>query len=148
MSLKEKISEDLKQAMRDKAVDKLSALRMLSAAISNKVIALRQGEAVELADEQVIEVVSSEVKKRRDSASEYAAAGRPELAAKEEFEAGVLAAYLPVQMSDEELLSVVRAIIEASGQKDFGLIMKEVMAKHKGQVDGRRVGEMIKRLLS
>lgn len=148
MTLNEKILNDIKDAMRAHEADKLSVLRMLKAALMNKTISLRAGEAVELTDEQVQEVIASEVKKRRDSATEYRNASRPELAEKEESEVSVLEAYLPVQLSDEELEQGVKAIIETAEKKEFGMLMKDVMAKYKGQVDGRRAGEMIKKLLS
>lgn len=148
MTLNEKILNDIKDAMRAHEADKLSVLRMLKAALMNKTISLRAGEAVELTDEQVQEVIASEVKKRRDSATEYRNASRPELAEKEESEVSVLEAYLPVQLSDEELEQGVKAIIETADKKEFGMLMKDVMAKYKGQVDGRRAGEMIKKLLS
>lgn len=147
MSLQEQILNDIKDAMRAREADKLSVLRMLNASIKNKAISLRAGEAVELTDEQIQEVIASEVKKRQDSASEYAKGGRPELAEKELTEVTMIIGYLPAQMSDEELEQGVRAIVEVAEKKDFGLLMKEVMAKYKGQADGRRVGEMIKKVL-
>ena len=147
MSLQEQILSDIKDAMRSKDADKLSVLRMLNASIKNKMISLRGGEAVEMTDEQIQEVIASEVKKRKDSANEYRQAGRIELAEKEELEVRVLEGYLPAQLSDEELESGIRAIVEVAEKKDFGLLMKEVMAKYKGQADGRRVGEMIKKIL-
>jgi len=96
----------------------------------------------------VQEVIASEVKKRQDSASEYTKGNRPELAEKELAEVKMIVGYLPAQMSDEELEQGVKVIIEAAEKKDFGLLMKEVMAKYKGQADGRRVGEVIKKLLA
>jgi uncharacterized protein YqeY len=147
MSLNEKILEDIKNAMRAKEADKLSVLRMLNASLKNKMISLRDGESVALTDEQIQEVIASEVKKRRDSAAEYRNAGRNELAEKEEVEVGVLEVYLPAQLSDAELEAGVKAIVEAAEKKEFGLLMKEVMAKFKGQADGRRVGEAIKKIL-
>lgn len=147
MSLQQTINEDVKQAMRAKEADKLSVLRMLNASLKNKMISLRDGESVALTDEQIQEVIASEVKKRRDSAAEYRNAGRSELAEKEEMEVGVLEVYLPAQLSDEKLEAGVRAVVEAAEKKEFGLLMKEVMAKFKGQADGRRVGEAIKKIL-
>jgi uncharacterized protein YqeY len=147
MSLNEKILEDIKNAMRAKEADKLSVLRMLNASLKNKMISLRDGESVALTDEQIQEVIASEVKKRRDSAAEYRNAGRNELAEKEEMEVGVLEVYLPAQLSDAELEAGIKAIVETAEKKEFGLLMKEVMAKFKGQADGRRVGEAIKKIL-
>jgi uncharacterized protein YqeY len=121
MTLQEKILEDIKDAMRAKMADRLSVLRMLNASLKNKVISMRDQStpeasagtvAMELTDEQIQEVIASEVKKRRDSAVEYRKALRPELAEKEEFEIGVLEIYLPAQMSDEDLEAGVKAIVE------------------------------------
>jgi len=147
MSLQDQISNDIKDAMRAKDADKLSVLRMLNAAIKNKIISLRNGELVVLTDEQVKEVIASEVKKRQDSAIEYEKGGRPELAAKETAEVSMLVGYLPTPMSDDELATGIKEVIEGAEKQDFGLIMKEVMAKFKGKVDGRRAGEMIKKLM-
>jgi len=156
MSLQEKILNDIKDAMRAREADKLSVLRMLNAAIKNKMIGLRDQPTPEatagtaapgLSDEQIQEVVASEVKKRRDSANEYRQASRVELAEKEEFEVSVLEGYLPAQISDEDLEAGVRVIVDQAEKKEFGLLMKEVMAKYKGQADGKRVGEMIKKVM-
>lgn len=148
MPLQQTINEDLKNAMRAKDADKLSTLRMLNASLKNKMISMRGGDSEEMSDEQIQEVIASEVKKRKDSATEYRNANRLELAEKEEAEVAVLEVYLPAQLSDEELEAGVRALIDSAEKKDFGLLMKEVMAKYKGQADGRRVGEMIKKLLA
>lgn len=147
MILNEKISNDIKDAMRAKDTEKLSVLRMLKAALMNKIISMREGGAAELTDEQIQEVVASEVKKRRDSATEYRTASRPELAEKEEYEVGILEGYLPVQMTDEDLEAGIKAIIDSAEKKDYGLLMKEAITKYKGQADGRRIGEMIKKIL-
>ncbi|MEI8360839.1 MAG: GatB/YqeY domain-containing protein [bacterium] len=147
MSLQDQISNDIKDAMRAKDADKLSVLRMLNAAIKNKIISLRNGELVVLTDEQVKEVIASEVKKRQDSAIEYEKGGRPELAAKETAEVSMLVGYLPTPMSDDESATGIKEVLDGAEKQDFGLIMKEVMAKFKGKVDGRRAGEMIKKLM-
>jgi len=145
--LLEKINSDLKAAMIAKDAFSLSALRMLIAAARNKEITLRKDGAAELSDEQVIEVVASEIKKRKDSAEAYIAGGRQELADKENAEVELLKKYLPEQMSDVELEKVVEEVI-AGGDENFGKVMGQVMARVKGKADGGKVGEMVKKLLA
>jgi hypothetical protein len=144
--LLEQINQDLKQAMLKKEVEILSTLRMLIAAIRNKEITLRKDGEAELSDEQVLEVISSEVKKRRDSIEAYISGGRQELADKENSEIKILEKYLPEQMSDEELEKVVKEVI-ATGADNFGKVMGQVMSRVKGKADGGKVGEMVKKLL-
>ena len=149
--LVEKINQDLKQAMRDKQADLLSTLRLLNAAILNKEITLRRGGQAELNDEQVLEVIASEIKKRQDSIEAYLAGNRQDLADKEKKEMEILQKYLPEQLSDEELEKIVKEIISGMGEiteKDFGKIMGAVMAKVKGKVEGGRVTEMVKMMLA
>lgn len=145
--LLEQINQDLKQAMINKDAALLSALRMLIAAMRNKEITLREGGKAELTDEQAVEVVASEIKKRRDSVLAYEQGGRPELAEKENSEIKILEKYLPEQMSDEELEKIVAEVI-AGGASDYGRAMGQVMAKVKGKADGAKVGEMVKKLLA
>jgi uncharacterized protein YqeY len=146
-SLQEQINTDLKQAMRDKNEAALSTLRMLNAALMNKTIALRQGEAVVLSEEQVMEVIASEIKKRQDSVEAYTVGNRPELAAKEQSEIDLLTKYLPPAATDEEIESVVNEVI-AVGATDFGRAMGQTMARLKGKADGKRVGEAVKKAIS
>ncbi|MFA5359755.1 MAG: GatB/YqeY domain-containing protein [Patescibacteria group bacterium] len=144
--LLEQINQDLKEAMKSKEADLTSVLRMLISAIRNKEITLRKDGEAELSEEQVLEVISSEVKKRRDSIEAYISGGRQELADKESSEIKILEKYLPEQMSDEELEKVVKEVI-AGGDENFGKVMGQVMAKVKGKADGGKVGEMVKKLL-
>lgn len=150
--LTEKINQELKQAMKSKDAETTSVLRLLIAALHNKEISLRQGEAIELTEEQALEVVSSEIKKRRDSVELYVQGGRSELADKEIGEIKILEKYLPKQLSDAELEKIIKGVIEAHGQapgqKDFGRIMGQVMAKVKGRTDGGKVGGLVKKILT
>jgi uncharacterized protein YqeY len=152
-NLQEKINTDLKQAMRDKNEVALSTLRLLSAALKNKTIALRQGAEVVLDDEQIAEVIASEIKKRHDSVEAYTAGNRPELAVKEQSEIDLLKKYLPEQASDEEIEKIVKEIVAAglpageAGAADFGKTMGQAMARLKGKADGKRVGEAVKKVL-
>ena len=145
-NLQEQINNDLKTAMKAKDEITLSTLRMLNAALMNKTIALRQGEEVVLSEEQVMEVIASEIKKRQDSVEAYTAGNRPELAAKEQAEIDLLKKYLPPAATDEEIEGVVREVI-AGGAADFGRAMGQAMARLKGKADGKRVGETVKKVL-
>lgn len=126
----------------------VSVLRLLVSAIKNKEIMLRQTAAAELNDEQIIEVISSEIKKRKDSVAAYEQGGRHDLAEKEKKEIRILEKYLPSQLSDEEIEKIVREIATADGGKNFGAIMGQVMPKVKGKADGIKVGEIVKRVLA
>ncbi|MFH1255512.1 MAG: GatB/YqeY domain-containing protein [bacterium] len=143
----ENIRQDLKQAMFGKNAETVSVLRMLIAAMRNKEITLRKDGHAELSDEQIAEVIGSEVKKRRDSVEAYIKGGRQELADKENSEIKILEKYLPEKMSDEELEKAIREIIGA-GADDFGKTMARVMAKVKGKVDGAKAGAMVKKILA
>jgi len=144
--LLEQINQDLITAMKAKNAEETSALRMLIAAARNKEITLRKDGQAELSDEQVLEVIASEVKKRRDSAVAYSQGNRQELADKENSEIKILEKYLPEQMSDEELEKIVKEVV-ASGADNFGKVMGQVMARVKGKADGGKVGEIVKKLL-
>ena len=148
MTLEERIKADLKTAMQTKNELTLSVLRMLISALRNKEIALREGDAVKLNDEQVAEVLSSEIKKRKDSVMSYEQGGRSDLVEREQSELEILAAYLPEQASDEEIEKIVREVAKADGSGNFGKIMGQAMARLKGQADGNRVGELVKKVLA
>lgn len=145
--LLEQINQNLKEAMKNKDAETLSVLRMLIAAARNKEITLRKDGQAELSDEQIIEVVASEIKKRRDSAEAYISGGRQELADKENSEIKILEKYLPEQLSDEELEKIVQEVV-AAGADNFGQVMGQVMARAKGKADGNKVGEIVKKLLA
>lgn len=158
--LLEQINQELKQAMKAKDAATLSVLRMLIAAARNKEISLRSpsadgGKAAfvpssgrgELSDEQIIEVVASEIKKRKDSVAAYAQGGRQELADKESAEIKILEKYLPAQLGDEELEKIIKEIV-AGGASDFGKVMGQVMAKVKGKADGGKASALVKKLLA
>lgn len=143
----EQINQDLTQAMKNKDAETTSALRMLIAALRNKEITLRKDGQAELSEEQVLEAISSEIKKRRDSVLAYNQGGRQDLADKENSEIKILEKYLPEQISDEELEKIVREIT-SSGADNFGKIMGLVMARVKGRANGSRVGELVKKVLA
>lgn len=133
--------------MKEKRAEELSTLRMLNAAMKNKEISLRQDGKAELTDAQIMEVISSEIKKRKDSIDAYKQGNREDLADKEQREIDLLIKYLPTQLSDEEVEKVIKEII-ASGETNFGKVMGQTMARVKGQADGSKVGEIVKKLLA
>ena len=146
--LLERIESDLKSAMKEKNEIKVSAIRMLKAAIKNKEIEKR---VKALTDDEIIDVVAKQVKQRRDSISEFEKGKRQDLVDKETKEISVLEYYLPARLSKEELTGIVQKIIQSSGAKtkaDMGKVMKEVMAETKGKADGSEVSRLVSSLLS
>ena len=141
--LKEQIRAATVAAMKAGEKDTVGALRMLSAAITNREKDARR----ELTDDEVREVAAKEVKKRNESIEAFSAAGREELVAKERAELAVLSAYAPEQLSDAELDAIIDEAIAASGAtsaKEMGKVMGAVMAKAKGRVDGGVVQEKVR----
>jgi len=144
MSLEQSLSADIVTAMRAKDATRLTALRMLKTALTNK--SIEKGRALEAAEE--LQVVSQLVKQRRDSIDQFTKGGRKDLADKEQAEIVILDTYLPAAASDDEIGSAVAAAIAetgASSQKDMGRVMKAVMAALAGKtVDGKRVNEAVR----
>ncbi len=146
-----KIKDDLKKAMQAKDERLVGVLRMLISALRNKEISLRKGDNIELSDEQIVEVVASEIKKRKDSIEAYNKAGREDLAKNEEEEIKILEKYLPEQLSEEEIEKIIKEAVASIGEvspKDFGRIMGMVMPKLKGKADGAKVQEIVKKIIS
>jgi uncharacterized protein len=148
MSLEQKLTTDIATAMKAKDAPRLSALRMLKAALMNK--SVEKNRVLESSEE--LQVVSTLVKQRRDSIEQFTAGGRQDLADKEQAEIGVLESYLPPSISAEELEAVVsQAVAEtgASSPKDMGKVMKAAMALLAGKtVDGKKVNELVRAKLS
>jgi len=147
MSLVQQIDEDVKAAMKAGESDKLSVLRLLKSALKNKQIELGH----ELEDAEVLTVIQKEIKQRRESSTEFAKAGRAELAAKEQAEAELLTTYLPAQLGDDELASIVDTAIadlDASGIQDIGKVMAQVNAKVQGQAEGARIASLVRSRLT
>src|SRR5688572_10494112 len=145
-NLTEKIRADLTAAMKAQEKERLSVIRMLQSAIKNEQI----NAGHELSDEEAMSVIRKAVKQRQDSVEQYTNAGRTDLADKEASEIEILKAYLPAELSAEELESGLREIIEATGaqsKKDLGKVMKEATARFKGRVDGKKIQEAVSRLL-
>ena len=141
MSLEQRINDDLKAAMKAGDVLQRETLRMLIAALKNERIA--RGE--DLDEDSVMTVVRRGVKSRKDSATQYRDANRPELAEKEEAEIGVLEGYLPQQLDEAATAELVEKAIAdtgAAGKADIGKVMKAVMATHRDVVDGKLVNRL------
>ena len=147
MSLKERLDQDLKTAMREKAQLRLDTIRMLKRAIKYREIELMKP----LDDAGIHAVISSEVKRRRDAVEQYKAGNRPELAEKEDAEIGILQGYLPQQLSQDELKAKVEAAVAAvgaQGPKDMGKVMKALLPEVQGRAEGSLVSELVKARLS
>ncbi|WP_303721910.1 GatB/YqeY domain-containing protein [Malonomonas rubra] len=147
MNLKDQLTNDMKEAMKAKQTERLGTIRQLRSAIKNKEIEIGK----ELDDEEVIGVIGTQVKQRREAAQMYRDNDRLELAAKEEAELEVLQGYLPTQLSEAELREIVSAIIAETGAasiKDLGKVMPQVMARTKGVADGKLVNQLVREQLS
>lgn len=161
MFLKTTIEDAARSALKNHEPELLSTLRMLLSAMHNREIEKRtrlsKGEATadpeksfELNNEEIIEVIRSESKKRREAMVEYAKAGRKESAEKETLELTILEKYLPQELRDEEIEKIVREVVANFGSvidKDFGKVMGEVMKRLKGQVSGDRVSVSVRKFL-
>jgi uncharacterized protein YqeY len=145
--LYEHITEDLKKAIRSKEEIRVSCLRLLKASIKNKQV--EKGR--DLSDEEVIGLISSAIKKGKESVEAFRKGKREDLATKEENEIMVLQEYLPRQLGTEEIEKIVREIVSqlgASGPKDLGRVMKEAVARMAGRADGKKVNEIARTVLS
>ena len=165
MSLKEKIKQDLNSALKEGRATEVSVLRLVNAAVLNKEkekrykVSKEKPEAAEaelqeesqLGEEELLEVISSEAKKRKESIVEFEKGGRNELALKEKSELEVLQKYLPEQMSEEELRKIIAEAVEKVGAKspqDMGKVMQELMPQVKGKADGSLVSKIVKESLA
>ncbi|PRM92238.1 glutamyl-tRNA amidotransferase [Arcobacter cryaerophilus gv. occultus] len=147
MSLKEKLNEDLKQAMRDKEVVKRDSIR----AINTMIKQIEVDERRVLDDAEIIKLVQRGIKQREEAISQYSAASRDDLVQKEQEQVDVFMLYLPKQLSDEELENGMKEIISevgATSLKDMGKVMGAASKKFAGVADGKRINEMVKKLLS
>lgn len=152
MTISEQLDQDIKDAMRARQADRLGVLRMLKAALKNVAIEKHgPGERTALEDADAMAVIRKQVKQRQDSVESFTQGGRPEQAAKELGEIDVLQAYLPKQLSPEELDALVReAITEtgATGKAQMGAVMKALTPKVAGRADGRALSQAVQRRLS
>jgi len=146
------ITDDLKIAMKSGQGFELGVLRMLSAALHNKEIEKKgKGLKTDLSDDETIEVLTREAKKRKEAAELYLKGNRIDLAEKEKTELKIIKKYLPEQMATDEIEKIVKAAIEKTGAKDvkeFGKVMAEAMKDLKGKADASSVSEIVKKLLA
>lgn len=151
MSLKERIGEDIKSAMKAKDKIRLETVRGIKKAILEKEVALRPKGQDSLTEEQEIELLAQLAKQRRDSIEQFSNAGRNDLADKEQQELAILETYLPEQIDDSELESIVDEIITSVGAtspKDLGKVMGVAMKQLKGKADGKKIQALVKSKLS
>lgn len=166
MSLKEKIQEDLKTALKLRKPEEVSVLRLVMASLINqekeKIYkvninpdnAEKSEEELEklrqLTEEEIINIILYEAKKGKEAIEGFEKGNRPDSVEKEKRELEILYKYLPEQMSEEDLRNIIKSVIEKSGakeMKDVGLVMKEIMAQVRGKADGKIVSEMVRELL-
>jgi uncharacterized protein len=149
MALDEQIQSDLTAAMKARDAETVKTLRMVVAAIKNARV--EGGRTGDLSDEETLDILTREAKKRNESAEAYDAAERPELAETERAELAVIRRYLPEQLSEDEVRAAVdEAVAEtgAEGMRDMGTVMSAVMPKVKGRADGKQVSALVRERLS
>ena len=147
MSLREKITQDIKEAMKAKDTKKRDALRLLNSALKQ----IEVDERKVLSDDDVIKIIQKQVKSRNDAASQYRDAKRDDLMQIELDEIAIYEPYLPAQLSDSELIDAIREIISkvgASTMKDMGKVMGMASKSLAGRADGKRINEKVKELLA
>jgi uncharacterized protein len=147
MSLKEQLKEDLKTAMREKEVVKRDSIR----AINTMIKQIEVDERREIDDEEVIKLIQRGIKQREEAITQYSAASRDDLVQKEQEQVDIFMLYLPAQVSDEELEAGMKEIISQTGavsMKDMGKVMGIATKKFAGVADGKRINEMVKKLLA
>jgi uncharacterized protein YqeY len=145
-ALKQKLTDDLKQAMRGGDTVKRSVIRLLMAAIKNAEIARQKA----LEDGDILGIIAKEIRQRKESIEAFKQGDRPELAAKEEAEMAILEQYMPAQMSRDEIVAEARQVIKEVGAesiRDKGKVMPQLIAKLKGKADGREINEVVTELL-
>ncbi len=151
MSLKDRISEDIKIAMKAKDKVRLETVRSIKKVLLEKEVSLRPQGQESLTESQELEVLAQQAKQRRDSIEQYRQAGRDDLADKEAQELAIIEEYLPGQLSDEEVGAVVDEVIASVGAtsvKDMGKVMGSVMQQLKGRAEGQKIQAIVKAKLS
>ena len=146
MSLKERLADDLKSAMKNKNVVRKNVVQMVRAAI----LQVEKDNKITLDDDGVLDVIAKQMKQRRDALPDYEKSGRDELIAELKAEMDVLKEYLPEQLTKDELYAIVKEAVEATGassMKDMGKIMATVMPKTKGRADGKEINRIARQLL-
>lgn len=145
--LKEKLLEDLKNAMKEKDEIKKNTVQMVRAGV----LQVEKDKGITLEDNQVLEIIAKESKKRKDALADYQKSGREDLILQVQKEIEILSEYLPKQLSKEEITEIVKQIIAETGatsMKEMGIIMKEAKAKMGTSADGKTINEVVKELLA
>lgn len=148
MEMRERVNAALKQAMKDKAVARLSTLRLINAAVKDMEIARRgTGEDVQVSDDDVLGILGKMVKQRQESARAYEEGGRLDLAEREEAEIKVIGEFLPKQLDEAEILKAIDSAVAETGAssiRDMGKVMAALKGRYTGQMDFGKVGPMVK----
>lgn len=146
MNLNERLNDDMKQAMRSQEKFKLTTIRMIRAAVKNQEIELKRP----LEDDEVLAILSREIKQRKDSLQEFQKAGREDLTANLAAEIDIISVYLPQQLTEEEIKVIVQQTIQetgASSKAEMGKVMSALMPKVKGRADGKLVNQTVQQFL-
>jgi len=145
--IKEKLLEELKVAMKDKNIVRKNTIQMVRAAL----LQVEKDKQIELTEEQAIEIIAKEAKKRKDAAKDFETSGREDLIAQNNEEIAILSEYLPKQLSIEEIEEVVKKVIEETGAtsiKEMGIVMKKSKEQIGAAADGKAVSDVVKKLLA
>lgn len=145
--LKERLMEDLKEAMKEKQILRKNVVQMIRAAV----LQVEKDKQIELDDNQVLEIIAKEAKKRKDSLEDYQKSGRQDLIDQVNEEIDIISGYLPKQLSKEEITSIVKEVIEETGAitiKDMGKVMKGAKEKIGAAADGKAINEVVRELLN
>ena len=143
MSLRDKINDDMKAAMKAREADKLGAIRLLTAALKQKEV----DERIDITDDIVLAIIDKMLKQRKDSIQQYTAGNRLDLVAKEAFEVGILQAYMPAQLSEAEVVAILDGVIaevSATSAKDMGRVMNALRPKVAGRADMGKLSALVK----
>ncbi len=145
--LKEKLMEDLKEAMKEKQTLRKNVVQMIRAAI----LQVEKDKQIELEDNQILEIIAKEAKKRKDSLADYEKSGREDLINQVKEEIEIISEYLPKQLTKEEITEIVKQVIEETGAtsiKDMGKVMKPAKEKMGATADGKTINEVVRKLLN
>jgi uncharacterized protein YqeY len=152
MGLREQLMDDLKEAMREQEESRKRAIRSVLAAIKKAETELdADGQRVNLDDDALVHVIAKQARERQESIDAFKSGGRDDLVAREEADLAVLEAYLPRQLSEEEIEAEARQVIAdvgAAGPQDIGKVMKPLMVRLKGRADGRLANQIVRELLA
>lgn len=147
MALKEKLAQDLKDAMRDKDAVRKNVVQL----VRSSVLQVEKDNKITLDDDGILDVIAKQLKQRRDSLPDYEKSGREDLILQLKTEMAILMEYLPAQLTHEELEVIVKEAVDATGatsMKDMGKVMAAVMPKTKGRADGKEINTIVRNLLN